>query len=273
MPETTDSELIERIRRGDAGAADALLSRHEDKVYRFGLRMCGNEQDARDVLQETLLAAFRNIGSFRGDANLSTWLYQIARSFCIKSRRRHEGEPSTHESVDAPEALRIPSGEAAGEAQTHARQVGELIQAAMSTLQPDQREALVLRDVEGLSAEDAAQVAGVEVGALKSRLHRARLALKDRLASVLEDPAGSLECPELSHELAAFAASEIDQAACERIEAHLARCARCTKACESLKKTVSMCRAVDGGEVPVAVKAAVRRAVRQALRPDAGSAS
>ncbi len=142
--------------------------------------------------------------------------------------------------------------------------MSEVIQAAIGTLPEDHREALILRDVEGLSAEEAAAVAGVEVGALKSRLHRARLALKQRLGEVIDTPNSGIECPELAHELAAYAASEIDQAACERIEAHLAKCDRCSSACESLKRTVSMCRAIPGGDVPAPVKAAVRQALRRA---------
>ena len=260
---TSDAALLEQVRRGDGDAMEELLRRHEPRIYRFGLRMCGNEDDARDVLQETLLSAFRNLATFRGDAQLSTWLYQIARSFCIKQRRRHEGEPATHEPVDASEVRQLPSPQVADDARAHAREVGALIQAAMQTLPRDHREALVLRDVEGLTAEEAAVVAGVEVAALKSRLHRGRLALKKHLAAVLDETPDAAGCPELAQELSAYAASEIDQAACVRIEEHLAACARCTAACDSLKKTVSMCRAIPGGEVPPPVRAAVRSALRR----------
>jgi RNA polymerase sigma-70 factor (ECF subfamily) len=259
----SDAELIERIKAGDARATDELLRRHEARVYRFGLRMCGNEDDARDVLQETLLAAFKNLPTFRGDSQVSTWLYQIARSFCIKQRRRREGEPAELESVDATEVKQLHGDEPQGDARTHAREVGVLIQAAINTLQADYREALVLRDVEGLSAEEAAEVVGIEVGALKSRLHRARLALRQQLAAVLDEREDAVACPELAQELAAYVASEIDQAACERIERHLSKCARCTKACDSLKRTVSLCRAIPGGDVPAPVKAAVRHALRR----------
>jgi RNA polymerase sigma-70 factor, ECF subfamily len=259
----TDQELLARAKGGDERAMDQLLGRHEVRVYRYGLRMCGNEEDARDVLQETLVAAFRNLSAFRGDSQLSTWLYQIARSFCIKNRRRHEGEPAAHESVDAVEVRQVAAEDPASDNRTHARQVSKLIQAAIGTLQPDHREALVLRDVEGLTAEEAAEVVGIEVAALKSRLHRARSALKQQLAAVLDEKEDVLGCPELAEELSEYAGSEIDQAACARIEEHLARCSRCASACESLKRTVSMCRAIPGGEVPAPVKAAVRQALRR----------
>jgi RNA polymerase sigma-70 factor (ECF subfamily) len=263
MASTPDSALVERAQHGDGGAVEEILKRHEQQIYRFGLRMCGNEDDARDVLQETLLSAFRNLPTFRGDAQLSTWLYQIARSFCIKQRRRREGEPSALEDLEAPVVRKLASPEPADDSRAHARQVGELIQAAIRTLPAEHREALVLRDVEGLSAEEAAEVVGIEVGALKSRLHRARLALKQQLGAVLDESPEAVACPELAAELSAYAASEIDQAACERIEAHLARCPNCAAACDSLKRTVSMCRAIPGGQVPPAVKTAVRSALRR----------
>jgi RNA polymerase sigma-70 factor (ECF subfamily) len=264
MKSESDAALLALVRAGDNKANEALLQKYEQRIYRFGLRMCGNEDDARDVLQETLLAAFKNLATFRGDARLSTWLYQVARSFCTKQRRLREGEPSEYEDVDGPTTLEVPADVAGGDERAHAREIGSLIQAAIGTLGLPYREALVLRDVEGLSAEDVAAVVGIEVGALKSRLHRARFALKQQLAAVLDenpDPAG---CPELALELSAYAASEIDQAACLTIERHLSTCARCTQACESLKRTVSLCRALPGGDVPPAVKTAVRNALRRA---------
>jgi RNA polymerase sigma-70 factor (ECF subfamily) len=265
MAEVTDAQLIELVKKGDAKAMDQILARHENKIYRFGLRMCGNEDDARDVLQETLLAAFKNLGTFRGDSQISTWLYQVARSFCIKQRRRREGEPARLESMEGSEVKALATDSTALDSKAHAREVGHVIQAAMNTLQEEHREALVLRDVEGLSAEEAADVVGIEVGALKSRLHRARIQLKQSLSAVLDDHNTDLGCPELQQELSAYAASEIDQAACARIEAHLEKCAHCTAACDSLKRTVSMCRAIPGGEVPAPVRAAVRQALRMSV--------
>ncbi len=258
-----DAELLEQARAGDAASVDELLRRHERSIYRFGLRMCGDEDAARDVLQNTLLAAFQNLRGYRGDAALSTWLYQIARSFCIKQRRRHEGEPAVHESTESRAARDVPLAASGQDERAHARQMASLIQAAMSSLPGDAREVLVLRDVEGLSAEEAAKVLDVSVPALKSRLHRARLALSSQLAAVLEAPENAA-CPELAAELAAYAADEVDQAMCARIEAHLSRCERCAAACESLKRTVSLCRAIPGGDVPAPVKAAVRAALNSA---------
>jgi RNA polymerase sigma-70 factor (ECF subfamily) len=270
--DTPDAVLLEAARKGDQKAIDALLARHERQVYRFGLRMCGQEDAAREVLQETLLAAFRNLRSFRGDASLSTWLYQIARSFCVKSRRRNVGEPEHFSPLDAPEVLTLRDETRPLDEHAHVKEIGVALQAALLALPSDYREAVVLRDVEGLSAEEAAEVAGVEVGALKSRLHRGRLELRRQLASILEQPgevAGPSPCPELAEELTAYAAAEIDQATCAGIERHLRGCPRCAAACDSLKNTVRLCSRIPGDDVP----APIRRAVRQALFAAVGEPS
>lgn len=250
-----EAALISAARGGDRRSLDELLARYEQRIYRFGLRMCGDEEAAREVLQETLLAAFRNLAGFRGEASLSTWLYQIARSFCIKERRG--ARPTVELGTELPDQAEAP------DLQVHARRIGEALAAAIGELPPEQREVLVLRDVEGLSAQEAAEVVGIEVGALKSRLHRARMALRTRLASVVA--AEPEPCPELAQELSAYAASEIDQAACVRIEEHLASCPRCTGACDALKRTVSMCKSIPGEAVPESVRTAVRRAIVDAI--------
>jgi RNA polymerase sigma-70 factor (ECF subfamily) len=255
----TDAELLEAVRKGDRAAVETLLSRYEASIYRFGLRMCGDEDAAREVLQETLLAAFRHLPTFRGDAAISTWLYQIARSFCMKERRgERRAEP-----IESQTGARLAEPGPSPDARAHAREIGAALAAAIAALPPEYREVLILRDVEGLSAEEAAAVVGIEVGALKSRLHRARAQLRTELTALLGDTEmGPAPCPDLAQELTAYAAAEIDQAACVRIEDHLSRCPRCAGACDALKRTVSLCRRIPGDEVPAPVRAALRHAIR-----------
>jgi len=253
---TAETALVEAARSGDRRAIEELLARYESSIYRFGRRMCGDEEAAREVLQETMIAAFKNLPGFRGDASLSTWLYQIARSFCIKQRRG--ARPTVALEPDLPDPAASP------EAQVQARQIGASLAAAIAALPLEQREVLVLRDVEGLSAPEAAEVIGIEVAALKSRLHRARMALRTQLAGTLGEGEGDA-CPELAHVLTAYAAAEIDQATCEKIEQHLSGCARCTRACDALKRTVALCKSLPGDEVPAPVRAAVRGAIRDAI--------
>ncbi|HEX5061528.1 MAG TPA: sigma-70 family RNA polymerase sigma factor [Kofleriaceae bacterium] len=254
--ESNTAELIAAARAGDRRAIDELLARYEPSIYRFGLRMCGDEESAREVLQETMLAAFRGLSGFRGDASLSTWLFQIARSFCIKERRR----PHVPHALDAD----VADPAAPPDAQLHARQIGLALAGAIAALPVEQREVILLRDVEGLSAQEAAAIVGIEVGALKSRLHRARMALRERLVGVIES--SDEPCAELTNQLSAYAAAEIDQAACTQIEAHLASCSRCVGACDALKRTVSLCKSLPGGAVPEPVRAAVRTAILDMIR-------
>jgi RNA polymerase sigma-70 factor (ECF subfamily) len=251
-----DLELITAARGGDRAAIDELLARYERAIYRFGLRMCGDEESAREVLQETMLAAFRHLPGFRADARLSTWLYQIARSFCIKERR------GTRTTTVLDDRLADPA--APPDRQAHAREIGEALARAIAALPAEQREVLVLRDVEGLSADEAAHVVGIEIGALKSRLHRARMTLRENLAGVL-DARQTDPCRELAHELSAYAAAEIDQTTCAKIETHLVRCAQCAGACNALKRSVSLCRSIPGDHVPGPVRDAVRAAILDAV--------
>src|SRR5512143_1364177 len=99
--EASDALLLDRARTGDRRALEDLIGRHQRRVYRFGLKMCRDPEDAKDVLQETLLAAARTVKDFRGASSVSTWLYTIARSFCIKKRRRSKFAPEQEESLDA----------------------------------------------------------------------------------------------------------------------------------------------------------------------------
>jgi RNA polymerase sigma-70 factor (ECF subfamily) len=186
------------------------------------------------------------------------------RRYCLRSRRRTLREPERVEPLEKPEAAAVPSDQAQPDAEAHAREIGKLLQSTILTLSEPLREVLILRDVEGLSAEDAAHLIGIEVGALKSRLHRARMELRQKLVHLLGrhgELASAAPCPDLAEELAAYAAEEIDQATCARIEEHLKRCTRCAAACDTLQRTVSFCRQVPGGEVPAPVRAAVRAAL------------
>ncbi len=263
-----EKDLLLAARQGDSKALSSLLSAHEKSVYRFGLRMCGSEDAAKEVLQETLLSAFRNVRDFRAEAKISTWLFQIARSFCLKHQRRRVDEPEALESLDAPEVLAVRSPGASPEEGAHARELGELLSAAIASLPIRYREALLLRDVEGLSAEEAAEVQGIDVANHKTRLHRARLALRTQLGAVLKEPEAADLCPELVRELGDMAErDEVEKATCARIEEHLARCERCASLCDRLKEVVSLCQRIPGDEVPSSIRAAVRQALRGAAGP------
>ena len=242
-----ESELLAAAKAGDRSAVEELLAREQPRLYRFGLKMCGDPEDAGDVLQETLLAMARNVGGFRGDATLSTWMYTIARSFCVKKRRRRKGAPAAHEPLSGEERDARSTPE---EAALRNQQVAALDR-AVDALPPAHREVLLLRDVEGLSAAEVASVLGIGVAAVKSRLHRARAAVRAAVTSA-EIPAASSECPDVVRLLSRKLEGDVDPALCARMESHAAACPRCTLLCSSLKETLALCRALPLPRVPAA---------------------
>jgi RNA polymerase sigma-70 factor, ECF subfamily len=267
MP-TNDTELLASARARDRAALERLLEQHQRRVFRFGMKMCGAEDDAKDVLQETLLAAARNIRDFRGASAVSTWLYTIARSFCIKKHRTSKFAPEHVESLDAvsAEAHAIPDAKRGPEEELAGRQVQSALQEAISALEPMYREVLVLRDVEGLSAPEVAEILGLSVEAVKSRLHRARVTVRERVAPVLGAPVPEAEpgCPDVVELFSRHLEGEISGDVCARLEQHLASCARCRARCDSLRATLSLCSR-SGHEVPVRVEQSVRDALRRFL--------
>jgi len=266
LPTASEGELLQAARDGDRDAAQALLARHEARLYRYLLRMCGHADDAADALQETLLAAYRGLSGYRGESEFSTWLIQVARSFCIKTRRRRVGQPAVMETLDAPEAaaIALPSAEAP-EQQAASGETRAMLQAVLGSMPEHYREVLLLKDAEGLSAEEVAEVTGEKVPAVKSRLHRARAELRRLVLGVLEESVvGPPPCPAFAAALASQQ-SDIDAPACERMEAHISECAQCSAACDGLKSTVMVCARVDGDAVPAAIRARIRRAITRAV--------
>jgi RNA polymerase sigma-70 factor (ECF subfamily) len=259
----------EQARGGDRAALDLLLRRHERSVYRFGLRMCGDEEAAREVLQRTLLAAFEQLASFRGEARLSTWLYSLARSQCSRLHRRTRSAPLHDLALDAPGAAPELASEAPGpDEQTQQAEMSRLVAAAISLLPEAQREAVVLKDVEDLSLEEAAGILRLAIPAFKSRLHRAREQLKTNLAVLLREQAQSPRrplCERLQAALRQAHGEAIDQAACRTIEVHLAICESCARRLGSLRNAAALCRRLPGGQVPEPVQRAVRAALADAL--------
>ncbi len=270
MHDAPDHILLEQARAGDSRAIEALIEKHQARVYRFGMKMCRDPEDAKDVLQDTLLSMARGVRDFRGASSVSTWLYTIARSFCIKKRRRSKFAPHPEQSLDTEleEQGRqfVDAGRTPDEALASKR-VEQALEKAIRDLEPMYREVLLLRDVEGLSAAEVAEVLGVSVQAVKSRLHRARLAVRARVAPLLgvpvAAPPAAATCPDVLTLFSRHLEGEISSDVCAEMEAHLRGCERCRGACDSLKSTLALCRR-SGPEVQVPV--AVQKSVKVALR-------
>jgi RNA polymerase sigma-70 factor (ECF subfamily) len=268
---SSDDELLAAARQGDSAALETLLVRYQPHLYRFGLRMCGNVEDAGDVAQESLISMARSVGDFRGDASVSSWLYTIARRFCIKKRRRSKFAPTREESLDAPAtdvAQHLADPRPNPEQTATNQELATALTHAIDALEPSQREVLVLRDVEGLSAPEVAKILGISVEAVKSRLHRARVAIREELAPTLgrspAPPRGAM-CPDVQRLFSQHLEGEIDPSICATMEAHLAQCHHCRDACESLKRTLAICRQLPTPDVPASVAASVKAAINAFL--------
>jgi RNA polymerase sigma-70 factor, ECF subfamily len=264
-----DQDLLDRARTGDTQALEQLLTRHQAQIYRFGMKMCRDPEDAKDVLQDTLLSVARNVRDFRGSSSIATWLYTVARSFCVKKRRKSKFAPRGDVAPleGAAEQVADP-GQAADESMA-SKQVERALETAIAALEPMYREVLLLRDVEGLTAPEVARVTGASIQAVKSRLHRARLAVRAHIAPLLDIPGEVASapgtCPDVLTLFSAHLEGEISADVCAEMERHVAACPLCKGACDSLKRTLSLCHMAPTPQVPAAVQASVKVALRNYL--------
>lgn len=177
-------------KRGTLALFDRLYRENVDRIYRFAKRICGQTEDAKDLVQETFLNAYRGIEQFRGEAQLSTWLYRIAIRACSRMHRRRKGEPerelSLEEFIPTSEGelqLQIPWDGLTPEQALENKELRQALEQAIQALPQKYRMVLVLRDMEGLTAKEVGSVMGLNERAVKSRLHRARLFVRRELSA------------------------------------------------------------------------------------------
>lgn len=198
-----DQALIDKINAGDFQAFEALVNRYESKVYRLAMRMLRHQQDAEDALQESFLQVYRGLKSFEGRSNFSTWLFRLATNVCLMKIRHRGTEPTgmvpledflpQHEEGNQPSLQEWPEKP---EEILLTKESREKMMEALDQLPADYRAVFVLRDIEGFSNAEAGEALGISVAAVKSRLHRARIALRGMLAEYFEK--GKFGTPVLS---------------------------------------------------------------------------
>jgi RNA polymerase sigma-70 factor (ECF subfamily) len=185
-----DQQLIETCLTGDSSAFGELVVRYQDRLYGSVLMMVSSPEDARDLTQEAFVHAFRRLDSFRGNSAFYTWLFRIAINATISFRRKMArrkmvsiekareviGEEPRDGRVDTPPSSRMESQEQQ-----------RLVRAALGELSEEFRTAIVLTEIEGMSYEDAAEVIGCPIGTVRSRIHRARNELREKLRLLLKD--------------------------------------------------------------------------------------
>ena len=184
-----DSALLEKIRADDPDAFDQLVARYGDRLYAFGMRVCGEREDARDVFQDTLLQAFRSLKSLKEPRAMRSWLYRVVSNACLMKRRKGKFEPRRELSleelmpagaeqagIEIPDLSNMPD-EAALRHETRAS-----VRKAIGELPELYRQVLVLRDMDQVSTREAAQILDLPESTIKMRLHRARLMVRNHLA-------------------------------------------------------------------------------------------
>ncbi len=192
----SDEDLVGRARHQDVAAFEELIGRHEERVYRLAMRFVRNETDAREILQETFLSAWRNLEAFAGKAQFASWLHRVAVNaslMLLRAQRRHpqvsvdEVAPEMlDQAVDAARALGGADWSKRPDEQFQSEELRRHIQEAVNALPEAQRNVFLMRDVDGLSTEETAEVLELTVPNVKTRLHRARLALREAITKYFE---------------------------------------------------------------------------------------
>lgn len=188
-----DYDLIAAINAGRRNLFLDLVKRYEQSLYNFGLKLCGDITDAEDLVQETFLNVFKYLKDFRYEARFKNWLYRIASSVCIKKRRRSKFAPESELSLedfmtgDEGDVHReLPEWAALPLENLLNRELADTVQEAIRSLPENYRPIIVLRDIEGFSTQETAQILDITPANVKVRLHRARLFLREKLKNYYE---------------------------------------------------------------------------------------
>jgi RNA polymerase sigma-70 factor (ECF subfamily) len=181
-----DATLVTQTREGDARAFSELVKRYEGKVFRLAQHVTQNREDAEDVLQETFLKAYEHLDQFRGDSKFYTWIVRIAVNQALMKLRRRKTDKavSLDETIDTGEdniVREIAAWDENPEQKFSRDEIGDILDKAVQSLEPIYRSVFVLRDMEDLSTEETAEALELSVPAVKSRLLRARLQLREKL--------------------------------------------------------------------------------------------
>ena len=260
-------QAVQLLQRGDDAALEQALALLQNTVFSFSMRVCGQREDAEDTMQEVLLKSVPHLPKFDSPKALVVWLYKVAKNRCLMSRRRSKFAPNPDLSLEElmpdrkeleklgtngginPEAFAIRSEEA-----------GRL-RDAIQRLPPQYRIVLVLRDMEGLTDEEVAEITGLRSGTVRVRIHRARLFVRKELVKGLKPRSGrtaasrassleqlgneqprSARCKAMFAELSNYLDEQLDDSLCEELERHLGGCEPCKAFLSSLEATIEQCR-------------------------------
>jgi len=261
-------KAVELLREGDDAGVEQALTLLQNTVFSFSMRVCGHREDAEDTMQEVLLKSVPELPKFDSPKALVVWLYKVAKNRCLMNRRKSKFAPAHELSLDElmpdrkeleqlssdgrinPETLAIRSEQASR------------LRDAVQKLPPQYRIVLVLRDMEGLTDDEVAEITGVRAGTVRVRLHRARLFVRKELMRTWMAQTGKrirarrapskesrpAHCKAMFAELSDYLDEQLDDSLCEELERHMTGCEPCQAFVATLEATIEQCRrsAVDG---------------------------
>lgn len=183
-----EAELLARVKKDAPGAFEDFVSAYGDRILGFGMRVCGEREDAKDIFQETLLQAYRSLKNLQHPKALRSWLYRVAANACLMKRRKGKFEPEHELSLEelvppgsVGHAVEIPDPRSLPDEELARSQTAELVRDAIARLPMHYRVVLVMRDIEQLSTKEVAEALEIAESAVKMRLHRARLMIKQQI--------------------------------------------------------------------------------------------
>lgn len=255
-------EAVGLLQRGDEASIGRALELLQNTVFSFSMRVCGQREDAEDTMQEVLLKAIPHLPKFDNPKALLVWLYKVAKNRCLMNRRKSKFAPAHELSLEElmPDRSELEqlseNGRVDPEAFAIRGEQAARLREAVQKLPPQYRIVLVLRDMEGLTDDEVAEITGVRAGTVRVRLHRARLFVRKglmrtwmaksgkrvRVAKPPQEESRPARCKAMFAELSDYLDEQLDDSLCEYLERHMNGCEPCQAFVATLEATIEQCR-------------------------------
>lgn len=271
-PAATDAEIFARLKAGDMAACRMCVEEHSDELYRLAYRMVRDEQAAEDIVQDTFLNAFKGLEQFDGRATLGTWLFRIAYNNALMRLRAQKPMASLDEDAEfvenAPTPIVVAWRETPQEI-VERREMSAQLDNAIAALPTTLRAVFQLRDIEERSTAETAEILGLSEAAVKVRLHRARLALREKLSSYFgetqEPYPATMTCEQLMPYLSDYIDKAIDEPLAEAARQHIATCAHCHVLLDTTQMTITLLQKNRARTIPARDRAALFAEIQNAF--------
>lgn len=275
-------QVVALVRQGDRKSLDEALALLQDTVFSFSMKVCGQRQDAEDTMQEVLLKSVSILPKFDSPKALTVWLYKVAKTRCLMSRRKSKFAPkealSLEQLMPDRREMEILAGSSQPTPETllGRRENAKRLRDAIRQLPPEFRLILVLHDMEELSDDDISEITGLRPGTIRVRLHRARLFVrkeltkqehqhnpKKRMKNIAETQIHPRDrnCKQMFAELSDYLDEELDDSLCSEMEKHMQGCEPCKAFLESLEQTIRTCQSASNERPDTRMAAELRREV------------